>query len=107
MNLPEWDRRQFLQAAGALGLAGAGSEVGAAEPPPETKRIRLLRYPPAWEVACVSPAWIAEELLHAEGFEEVQYVPMTSEAPMGDVTAVASAEADINQTDGFNLPYSL
>ena len=101
MNLPEWDRRQFLQAAGALGLTGAGSEVGAAEPPPETKRIRFLRFPSSWGVACVSPMWFADELLRTEGFDDVQYVP--SAETSSDIAEIASGEADLTQTDIFAL----
>jgi NitT/TauT family transport system substrate-binding protein len=42
----------------------------AAEPPPETTRLRLPKTPGI----CVAPQFVAEELLHAEGFTEVQYV---------------------------------
>ena len=65
----------MLWAAGAAGLVGSAPTLAAGEPPPETKRIRMLRYPV--DVACVSPMWIAEEMLRAEGFEKVTCVPMT------------------------------
>lgn len=65
-------RRQFLAGAAVL---GAASLVGlqraeAAEPPPETRRIRLLESP----IICLAPQRLAEELLRAEGFTDVQYV---------------------------------
>jgi NitT/TauT family transport system substrate-binding protein len=67
-------RRTFvttaLAAAGA-GLRGDARKGFAATPPPETSRIRLNRYP--FDVACVAPVWVAEEL-RTEGFETVEYV---------------------------------
>ncbi|PYN04980.1 MAG: ABC transporter substrate-binding protein, partial [Candidatus Rokuibacteriota bacterium] len=65
------DRRAILRAlaAGVIG-SGIGARPGfAAEPPPETTRIRLSRYP--FDVACVAPMWVGEELLRAEGFTTV------------------------------------
>ena len=94
-----WDRRQFLQAASALGLAGAVPAVEAAEPPPETKRIRLFRYP-SFDVACLSPMWIAEELLRAEGFDDVRYVPLTTPT---DIDMVSAGQVDLMQTDIFAI----
>jgi NitT/TauT family transport system substrate-binding protein len=38
------------------------------------KTIRLVHFP----AICVAPSYLAEELLHAEGFEEVQYVDVTA-----------------------------
>ena len=67
-----WSRREFLgmTLAGTAGLLGLKPESLAAEPPPETTRIRLVRIP---EI-CIAPQYIAEELLKAEGFTDVQYV---------------------------------
>src|SRR5262249_22517652 len=73
-----WSRRQFmggLTLAGSAALLGGRAEPVAAEPPPETPRIRLPRYP--WDVACTAPQWVAEELLKAEGFSTVEYVKTT------------------------------
>jgi len=84
-------RRDFL---GSLALAGTGSLLGvpsegaSADPPLETTKIRLPRY--GVDVACVAPQWIAEELLRAEGFTEVQYV-MT----VGSAEAIAEARLDL------------
>ena len=62
--------------AGAAGLGawGAVSRLGggksfAAEPPPEVSTIRLEKLP----IACLAPQYLAEELLHAEGFTDVRY----------------------------------
>jgi NitT/TauT family transport system substrate-binding protein len=66
----------FLQQTSALGIASvfALPRVAGAEPPPEVKKIRLLHSP----AVCIAPGYLAEELLHAEGFEEVEYVEVTT-----------------------------
>lgn len=68
-----WSRREFVgrsMLAGTAGLLGLGPEPVAAEPPPETTRIRLVRSP----AICISPLYVAEELLRLEGFTDVEYV---------------------------------
>jgi NitT/TauT family transport system substrate-binding protein len=68
-------RRSFLAgaaAAGATSVVGTATEAWA-EPPPETTTIRV----PAVPSACTAPLYMAEELLHEEGFSEVNYVPTT------------------------------
>ena len=54
-----------LLAGGSAGLGLVSAGWAAAEPPPQTRRIRLPRFP--GDVACASPMWIASELLRAEG----------------------------------------
>src|SRR5215813_8967189 len=76
-----FSRRRFLGGvtlAGAVGLLGWPVRRVAAEPPPETTTIRLVRYP--FDVTCVAPQWIAEELLRVEGFSTVEYVQTTDSA---------------------------
>jgi NitT/TauT family transport system substrate-binding protein len=68
------NRRRFL---GGLSAAGAASLLGprtplAAEGPPEVTTLRLRRDPSI----CVAPWYIAEDLLRAEGFTDIQYVPV-------------------------------
>jgi NitT/TauT family transport system substrate-binding protein len=41
-----------------------------AEPPPETKKIRLVKM----QTICLAPEYVAEDLLRLEGFSEVEYV---------------------------------
>ena len=68
-------RRDFvgtLAAATAMGLIGTNPQLVRAEPPPETTRIRIAKTP----AICVAPMYVAEELLHGEGFTDVQYVEM-------------------------------
>ena len=70
------NRRHFLSCmslATAAGLTGLNRSVAYAEPPPETATIRL----PAYSVACTAPLYLAEELLHEEGFSQVRYVPVS------------------------------
>jgi NitT/TauT family transport system substrate-binding protein len=55
---------------GTAGLLGWHPRSTAAEPPPETTRLRLTKL----LSTCRAPQWIAEELLAAEGFTDVQYV---------------------------------
>jgi len=67
-----FSRRQFLakgSAFGAASLLGIPT-VAAAEPPPEVKKIRLVHAP----AICLSPRYLAEELLRLEGFTEIEYV---------------------------------
>lgn len=87
-----WSRREFLGAltlASAAGVLGLKEETDAAEPPPETTRLRIPQIPST----CRSPEWVAEELLRAEGFTDVLYIPM--QGTVGVERALASGEADI------------
>ena len=64
-------RRDLLRGvAGTVGLLGWPPGHASAEPPPETTRLRIKKDP----ALCEAPAQVAEELLRAEGFSEVQYV---------------------------------
>ena len=66
-------RRAFVKnvmLTGAAGALGFGRELLAAEPPPETTRLRLGKL----SSLCVSPQYVAEDLLRAEGFTSVEYV---------------------------------
>ena len=66
-------RRDFLaslSAAGAAGVLGARGSL-ADEGPPETTTIRLAQDP----ASASRPQYVAEELLRAEGFTDVRYVP--------------------------------
>ena len=79
------NRRDFLStlpAAGAAGLLGAGGSL-ADEAPPETTTIRLPRDPSV----CVVPAYVADDLLRAEGFAEIYYVPTVHGISVGGMAA--------------------
>jgi hypothetical protein len=85
-----WSRREFLRGltlAGTVGLLGLYPRLVAAEPPPETTKIRLVQI----SGICIAPQYVAEELLRAEGFTEVQYVKRENTQK-----ALASGEVDIS-----------
>lgn len=67
-----FNRRDFLAGASTVGAAALLGlpRSAAAEPLPETKKIRLVKVP----AICLAPEYLAEELLRLEGFSEVEYV---------------------------------
>jgi NitT/TauT family transport system substrate-binding protein len=86
-------RRKFvggLSVAGTAGLLGFGADSVAAEPPPETKRIRLVRIPSI----CRAPQYVADDLLRGQGFTDIEYVRRAGGG--ASVTALAKGEADIS-----------
>jgi NitT/TauT family transport system substrate-binding protein len=88
-----WSRREFvgrLTTAATVGVLGMRPAPVAAEPPPETTRIRLVQT----TSMCQAPQYVAEELLRGEGFTDVQY--LKKDGPEAIAGAVASGEADIN-----------
>jgi NitT/TauT family transport system substrate-binding protein len=87
------NRRRFLatlSSATAAVLFDA-SKALAEETPPETTRIRLYD----WNSVCIAPQFVAEELLKAEGFTDVQYL---RDEPTGSLPnpLLASGAIDIN-----------
>ncbi|MGH7318478.1 MAG: ABC transporter substrate-binding protein [Candidatus Rokuibacteriota bacterium] len=73
-----WTRRDFvrgLAAASSAGLLASRPRPAAAESPPETTRLRLIKYPSL----CMAPQYVAQELLRAEGLTDVQYVEFPGE----------------------------
>ena len=84
-------RREFLAALSAtctasvlLGRANAVVQDG----PPETTKIRIAKGPPL----CWAPAYVADTLLRAEGFVEIENVVMT---PADLTPALARGEVDL------------
>jgi NitT/TauT family transport system substrate-binding protein len=68
-----WTRRRFLgglTVAGTAGRLGLRSQPVAAEPPPETTKLRVLQF----QSICQAPLYVTDELLHLEGFTDVQFV---------------------------------
>ena len=94
-------RREFLA---GTSMIGAATLLGlprnaAAEPPPETKRIRLTDD----ATICLAPQLISEELLRLEGFAEVEYVRINYEEYASAGSAVAEGKADITQDAAISL----
>jgi len=88
-----WSRREFvrgLSLAGTAGFLGVGADSVAAEPPPETRRIRLVRIPSI----CRAPQYVADDLLRGQGFTAIEYVPKAGGG--ASVMALAAGEADIS-----------
>lgn len=86
-------RRRFVRdiaLAGASSLFGFGRDAYAAEPPPETNRLRMVQLP----TICQAPQFVAEELLRGEGFTDLQFV--RKQGTQGIEAALAAGEADIN-----------
>jgi NitT/TauT family transport system substrate-binding protein len=66
----QFSRRNFLGGltlAGMAGLLALRPDPVAAEPPPETTKLRLVRTPSI----CQAPQYVAEELLRTAGFADV------------------------------------
>jgi NitT/TauT family transport system substrate-binding protein len=97
-------RRQFVQGAAGVGLttaglallAGCGSRGTTGGPLPADARLETTTLRIAWPGnVCAVPVRVAEELLRAEGFNDVQYV-----APPPGVSAerlLADGGADLTQ----------
>lgn len=94
-------RRRFLQQASALSAAsffgpGRPAAAGAA---PETRRIRF-GYDP---VICVAPMFLAGELLRAEGFTEIEYVPRQADETFPDMLLAGKADIGTVNTPSLML----
>jgi NitT/TauT family transport system substrate-binding protein len=86
-----FSRRRFLGGltlAGMAGLLGVRPRPVAAEPPPETTRLRLGWAPGDF---CSAPYYLAEAFLSGEGFTEVQWVDIRASSSL---KATAAGEID-------------
>jgi len=90
------NRRGFLTAttvAGGALLVGLRPGSVSAEPPSETRRIRLSQ----GIAICTAPQLVAGEVLKSEGFADIQYQDI-SKATTGALPEVAAGTADIGIT---------
>jgi NitT/TauT family transport system substrate-binding protein len=95
-------RRNFLARSSALAAASllGFPSVHAAEPQLETTTIRLIA-DPVVPLLCYAPQYIAEELLHLEGFTDVRYVPDAASGP--GVRTLVAGDADISAATHADL----
>jgi NitT/TauT family transport system substrate-binding protein len=94
---PDWSRREFLRdvsVAGAAALFGFSTDAFAAEPAPETTKLRLIRSAPV----CTAPQYIAEELLRGEGFSDIQEIRKEGGGIPARIQALGAGEGDILST---------
>ena len=95
-------RREFVTNSalfGAAGFLGPAASALADEPPPETKRLRLMQI----GGICVAPQYVAETILPAEGFTDVQYVK--DAGPWQIYPRLMAGEVDISMA--FIAPFVL
>ena len=95
-NREGWSRRKFLSAltlAGTAKFLALRHESNAAEPPPETDKIRVIEPP---EICAGTTLIVAQDLLKSEGFTQLQAVKKTT--GIDGVNAVARGEADFSIT---------
>jgi NitT/TauT family transport system substrate-binding protein len=103
MNLPQslFGRRRFLAGAAGLGLSAAGGGLlsGCQNAPSarvdlngslETTRLRVIQT----GSLCISPQFVAQDLLRGEGFADLEYVKKPGASGIG--WGLASGEADIS-----------
>ena len=92
----QWNRREFLTTAALAGtgvVLGLRSDALAAEPQPETTKIRLIRSAPI----CQAPQYASEELLRSEGFSDVQEIRVGADISER-IQALGSGQGDILST---------
>jgi len=102
-NFGGTSRRVFLANASALGAASlfALPRSAAAEQPPETTHIRLVRA----DAICLAPQYVAEELLRLEGFSEVNYVEDMTSSNTFD--AIYTGQADLTMDAAPAIVYAM
>jgi NitT/TauT family transport system substrate-binding protein len=91
-------RRRFLStisSAGAASLVRARCSF-AQEAPPETTAIRLSKI----SSICIAPQYVADELLRAEGFTDIQFVATEAGKP----AAQSLGRGEIDFTTNFSPP---
>src|SRR6266566_3352654 len=96
-----WSRRQFLSTAALAGtgtLLGLGGTGVAAEPPPETTKLRLDQRSGG---ICTAPQYVAEQLLRGEGFTDVQSLKRGAEDEAAK--ARSTGEIDISVTNVWTI----
>jgi NitT/TauT family transport system substrate-binding protein len=99
-------RRQFLKAAGGLGLSAAaitlleacGSQSAMPSPGADTLETTTIRLADAPAI-CLAPQYLAEGFLRSDGFTDVQYI----KDALGPIKSVAAGQVDLSMTFGGPL----
>ncbi len=102
-DMSKTTRREFatgMALTAAAAILGVSAKPADAEPPLETTRLTLGRYP--YDHACLAPQWVAEDLLRAEGFTDIQY--RTTADALGEL---ALGKLDFGGADVMSLLLSL
>ena len=100
------DRRHVLRCAALAGMAGilrVGGDPRAAEPAPETTRLRIVHA----LNNCYAPQYVAEDLLRAEGFSDLRYVRSESLGGGGAGTYGLLARGDADLSMAFSSGFLL
>ena len=87
------NRRRFLamlSSAGVAGVVGATHSF-AQQAPPEITTVRLAKV----SGICVAPQYVADELLRAEGFTDVQYPKIAAGAQVDEGLARGAADFSV------------
>jgi NitT/TauT family transport system substrate-binding protein len=94
-------RRRFLGEACALSAASLAGILAAeaAEPPPETKAIRILHTEPG---TCLAPQYVAEELLRLEGFSDVRYLA-PAQADYDPIQSIGIGHVDMSMDGATSI----
>jgi len=97
------NRRDFLASlsvAGAAGLVGSRRSL-ADEGALETTTVRIGKV----YAICLAPGYVADDLLHAEGFTDIRYVPATAGLTMTEM--VGRGEVDFGLVFSAGLVHAL
>jgi NitT/TauT family transport system substrate-binding protein len=87
------ERRAFVRGAAAVGMTRLlGMPSAEAEPAPETTRVRLGAVPSI----CLSPQYVAEDLLRAEGFTDIRFPPASGGVPGAKEMGAGDADIAMN-----------
>ena len=87
-------RREFMRVVPILAAApllGNSLSASSAEPPPEITTLRLNN----WPVTCMAPQFVAEQLLKAEGFTDIRYGEVDTNAA-GPWAGPGQADIDVD-----------
>ena len=77
-----------------------GQKAFAQQAPPETTTVRIAKI----AGICISPEYVADELLRAEGFTDIHYVPTDAGIPAALSLARGEVDFTANYAPTFIIP---